>query len=69
MQPIGHMLAGNPQGRTVFHQAHIVDVGNFGTTNALVDPAHHIAQNALRIVIQFRLNIFRAPIGTLRNRH
>ena len=43
MQPIGKMLALDTQGRTIFHQANIVNIRHFGTTNPLVDPTHDIA--------------------------
>ena len=47
-QPVGDVLAGDTQGGAVFHQAHAVDVGHFGATDALVDPAHDVAEGALR---------------------
>jgi hypothetical protein len=45
--------AKNAQGRAVFHQADVVDVGHLGAADALVDPAHDIAEQALRVVVQF----------------
>ena len=57
VQPVGDVLAGDTQGRAVFHQADVVDVGHFGAANALIDPAHHIAQNALRVVVQFACDL------------
>ncbi len=54
-QPVGDVLAGNAQGGAVFHQADVVNVGHLGAAHALVDPAHHIAQNALGVVVQLLL--------------
>jgi len=62
MQPVGDMLAGDAAGRAIFHQAHIIDVGHLGAAHALVDPAHHIAQDALRIVVQFLLDLLGRPL-------
>jgi hypothetical protein len=50
VQPVGHVLAADAQRGAVFHQAHVVDVGHLGAAHALVDPAHHIAQDALALL-------------------
>ena len=63
------MLTADAQSRAVFHEPDIIDVRHFGTANALIHPAHHIAQNALRVIVQFRLHISRRPIGIARQRH
>ena len=55
VHPIGNVLARNTQCGTVLHQAHVVNVGHFGATHALIDPAHHITQNALHVVVQLLL--------------
>ena len=34
--------------------ADIVDVGHLGTADALFDPAHDIAENALGVVLELR---------------
>ena len=57
------MLARNAQRRAVFHQANVVDVGHLGASHALVNPAHHIAQDALHVVVQLLLFFAGAPIG------
>ena len=62
MQPIGDMLAGNTQSGAVFHQADIMNIGHFRAADALVDPTHHIAQNALRIIVEFLLHILWRPL-------
>ena len=62
MQPIGDMLARNAQCRAIFHQTHIVNIGHLRATNALINPADHIAQNALRIIIQFLHNLLSRQI-------
>ena len=53
MQPVGDMLARNAQSRAIFHQTHIVNIGHLGAANTLINPAHHIAQNTLRVILQF----------------
>ena len=58
VQPIGHMLTGNTQGCAIFHQANIIDVEHLRATHALLYPAHHIAQQALSIVVQLQLDLF-----------
>ena len=66
-QPVRHVLGADAQGGAVLHQADVVDVRHFGTTNALVHPAHHIAENALGVVVQFFADFCRAPV--LATRH
>ncbi len=68
MQPVRQMLARDPQRGAVFHQADIVDVGHFGTADPLIDPAHHIAEDALAVVVDFLLHIVRRPVR-LRHRN
>ena len=51
VQPVGDMLRRNPAGRAIFHQSDIIDVRHFGTAHPLIDPAHHIAQDPLRVVL------------------
>ena len=55
VQPVSHVLAADAQGGAVFHEADVVNVRHLGATHALVDPAHHVAQNALRVVVQLLL--------------
>ena len=61
-QPVGNVLTGDTQSRTVFHQADIMNVRHLGAADTLFDPAHHIAEDALRIVIQFLLNFGCRPV-------
>ena len=68
MQPIGDMLARNTQSRAIFHQTHIVNIGHLGTANTLINPAHHIAQNTLRIIIQFLCNLLSRQISIQQRR-
>ena len=49
-QPVGDMLGRNAQRGAILHQTDVVNVGDFGTANALVNPAHNIAQYTLRVV-------------------
>ena len=62
VQPVGDVLAGDAQSGAVLHQAHIVDVRHLGAAHALVDPTHNIAENALRVVVQFRLHLLRRKV-------
>ena len=39
-----------------------MDVGHLRTADALIDPAHDIAQNALRIVVELRPDLVRRPV-------
>ena len=57
------MLRGNAQRRAVLHQADVVDVGHLGTADALVDPAHDIAQYALRIIVQLLRDLLFRPVA------
>ena len=68
MQPVGDVLRGNAQRRAILHQSDIVDVRHFGTADALVDPAHHVAQNALAVVVQFLLHVIGRPVRPVRQR-
>ena len=60
-QPVGHVLRGDAQRRAVLHQADVVDVGHLGAADALIDPAHDIAENALRVVVEL---VARSPRPT-----
>ena len=56
MQPVGHALA--TEMRQVARssiRADIMNVGHFGTADALIDPADDIAQNPLRVVLHLTL--------------
>ena len=57
VQPVRHVLAADAQRGAVFHQRDVVDVGHLGAAHTLVDPAHHITQNALGVVVH-RLRFF-----------
>ena len=63
------MLAGNAQSGAVFHQPDIVNIGHFGTADALVNPAHHITQNTLRIIVELLLHIVGRPLRMAFHRH
>src|SRR3546814_11965095 len=62
-QPVGERLARNAQGRAILHQADIVDVGDLRAADALVDPAHDIAQYALAIIVEFARDFGFAPVA------
>ena len=57
IQPVRDVLAGDAQCSAILHQAGIGDVRHFRATDTLIDPAHDIAEDALRIVIEFRLDV------------
>lgn len=69
VQPVGDVLAGNAAGGAIFHQTDVMDVGHLGTAHALFNPAHDIAKDALRVVLDLGdlLRIGPAPIGGQRN--
>ena len=69
VQPVSHMLAGNTQSGSVFHQADIINVGHLGATNTLLDPAHHIAEQALGVIIQLKLNLLSAELSVAQQRN
>jgi hypothetical protein len=56
VQPVGDVLAGDAQRGAVLHQADVVDVGHLGAADALVDPAHHVAEDALGVVVELGLD-------------
>ena len=62
MQPVRQMLARDPQRGAVLHQPDIVNVRYLGAADALIDPAHDIAENALAVVVDFLLHIVRRPV-------
>ena len=64
VQPVGDVLAGDPECGAVLHQADVVDVRHLGAAHALVDPADHVAEDALGVVVQFLLDLLRAPVRT-----
>jgi hypothetical protein len=68
-QPVGDVLAGNAQRGAVFHQADVVDVGHLGAADALIDPAHDIAQQPLRVVVEFLAHFVFRPVRARRQRH
>src|SRR3546814_2147830 len=68
-QPIGDMLRGNAQRRAILHQPDVVDVGHLRTADALIDPAYDIAEDALRIVVEFLAHLLRLPVAPERERH
>ena len=62
-KPVGDVLAADAQGRAVFHQADVVNVGHLGAAHTLVNPAHHVSQNPLRVVVEFLLLFLGTPFG------
>ncbi|OIQ72308.1 hypothetical protein GALL_460670 [mine drainage metagenome] len=56
------MLARDAQGRAVFHQPDVVNVGHLGAADPLIDPAHDIAENALAVVVDLLPHIVGRPV-------
>ena len=46
----------------------VVDVGHLRAADALVDPAHHVAEDALRVVLELGGDVGRGPVRVLRER-
>ena len=68
MQPVGDVLAGDAQGGAVLHQADVVDVRHLGAADALVDPADHVAEDALGVVVELLLHVGGVPVGARERR-
>src|SRR5262249_17739853 len=49
MEPVRDVLRRDPQRRSILHQAYVVDVGHLRAADAVLDPAHHVAEDALRV--------------------
>ena len=62
------MLTGDTQRCTIFHQSGAIDIRHFGTAYALINPANHVAQQALCIVVQLLLNLLCTPATRLGDR-
>ena len=69
VQPVGNVLGRNPAGCAVFHQPDVLQVRHLGTAHPLIDPAHHIAKNALGVVLDLAQALVIGPfaIGGQRN--
>ena len=52
--------------RAVLHQADIVDVGHLRAADALVDPAHDVAENPLGVVVELLLDVLAAASSAAR---
>ncbi len=53
VQPVGHVLRGDAARGPVLHQGDVVDVRDLGGTVALIDPTHHVPEDALGVVLEF----------------
>ena len=60
-QPVGQQLAGDTQRRAVLHEGDVVDVGHLGAADALVDPAHHVAEDRLAVVVDLFVDLLGCP--------
>src|SRR3546814_2196835 len=66
-QPVGKRLRTDAQRRAIFHQTDVVDVGDLRTADALVDPAHDIAQYALAIIVELARDLRLGPVAARRD--
>ena len=57
MEPIGDVLARDAQRRAVLHERNVVDVRDLGATDPLAHPANHVAEDALRVILQLVLDL------------
>ena len=62
VEPIRDVLRRDPQRRAVFHQADVVDVRHLRAADALLDPAHDVAEDSLRVVVELALDLLRAEL-------
>ena len=67
-QPVGDVLGGDPAGGAVLHQRGAVDVGHLRAADAVVDPALHVAEDALQVVLDLRGPVLVAPRGRVGER-
>ena len=63
-QPICDVLAGDAQRSAILHERDVVKIRHLGTADAEVDPTHHVAENALRVVVDLLLDFRRRPRWT-----
>ena len=47
------------------HECDVVDVGDLGAADALVDPAHDVAEDGLAVVVEFFALLLGGPVGVL----
>ena len=62
VQPVGDVLGGDPAGGAVLHQRGAVDVGDLGAADAVVDPALHVAEDALEVVLDLGGPVLVGPV-------
>ncbi len=53
VEPVGDVLAGDAQRGEVLHEADVGDVGHGRAADALADPAHDVAEDALAVGFEF----------------
>ena len=57
------MLAGDAARGPVLHEADVVDVGHLRAPDAGIDPADHVAEDALGVVVELVLDLVVGPVG------
>ena len=63
VQPVGDVLRADAAGRAVLHQADVVDVGHLGAAHPLIDPAHHVPEDTLRVVLDLAGDLAYTPMA------
>src|SRR3984957_2642067 len=67
-EPVGEQLAGDPQRGPVLHEGDVVDVGDLGAADALVHPAHHVAEDGLDVEVDLGLPVGVGPADRVAER-
>ena len=62
VKPVGDVLTGNPERSAILHQADVVDVGYLRASDTLIDPTHHVTEDALCVVVQLTLHVLLAQV-------
>ena len=61
VQPVRNVLRRDAQRGAILHEANVVHIRHLRAPDALVHPAHHVAENALAVVVQLLLALERRP--------
>src|SRR6185436_9658952 len=67
-EPVRNVLRRDAQRRAVLHEPDVVDVGDLRAADTLLDPAHDIAQDSLRVVVELALNLRVRELSTEQRR-
>ena len=67
-QPVCNVLTRNAQRRAILHQRDVKVVRHLAAADTEIDPAHHVPQDALGVVVEFLFDLRGAPVGPRRQR-